>query len=124
MIWSGRVTFEPMTCTSTPTHESMRPPRGRVACVPQRPNDSAGRGEDGNKARRQQDHLEILLAEQLVVDEFARGSNPEQTLASHVMRSTTSMAVLLRAALNAAPQLERLLLRKIQRLLPHVLHGA
>ena len=28
----------------------------------------------------------MLLAEQLVVDEFARGSNPEQTLASHVMR--------------------------------------
>ena len=86
-------------------------------------NDSIIAGEDGKKERRQQDHLELLLAEQLVVDEFARGSNPEQTLASHVMRSTTSMAVLLRAALNAAPQLERPLLWKIQNLLLHVLHG-
>ena len=56
--------------------------------------DSVGAGEDGKKARRQQDHLELLLAEQLVVDEFARGSNPEQTLASHAMRSTSSTTML------------------------------
>ena len=36
---------------------------------------------------------------------------------------TLSMAVLLRAALNAAPQLQRPLLWKIQRLLLPVLHG-
>ena len=56
--------------------------------------DSVGAGQDGKKARRQQDHLELLLAEQLVVDEFARGSNPEQTLASHAMRSTSSTTML------------------------------
>jgi hypothetical protein len=49
------------------------------------PNDSGGGGEDGSRARWQQNHLEVLLAEQLVVDEFARGSNPEPTLASHAM---------------------------------------
>ena len=33
-------------------------------------------------------------AEQLVVDEFARGSKPEPTLASHTMRSTSSTTML------------------------------
>ena len=56
--------------------------------------DSFGAGEDGKEARRQQDHLELLLAEQLVVDEFARGSNPEPTLASNAMRSTSNMTML------------------------------
>ena len=57
-------------CTSTQTHESTRP-RAGVACGLQCPNDSAG-GKDGNKTRRQQDHLELLVAKQLVVDELAR----------------------------------------------------
>ena len=48
-------------------------------------NDSASGGENGSNKRRQQDQLDVLLAEQLVVDEFARGSNPEPTLASHAM---------------------------------------
>ena len=48
---------------------------------------------DGSSAR-QQDHLDVFLAEQLVVDEFARGSNPEPTLASHTMRSTSSTTML------------------------------
>ena len=56
--------------------------------------DSVGAGQDGRKAPRQQDHLELLLAELLVVDEFARGSNPEPTLASHAMRSTSNMTML------------------------------
>ena len=54
---------------------SPRAPRAAV-CLPQHPNDSAGGGDDGNDARWQQDHLELLLAEQLVDDEHTRGSNP------------------------------------------------
>ena len=36
-------------------------------------------GDDGGCERRQQDHLGDLLAEQVVVNELARGSNPERT---------------------------------------------
>ena len=40
-------------------------------------DDSASGGENGSSKRRQQDQVDVLLTDQLVVNEFARGSNPE-----------------------------------------------
>ena len=53
-------------------------------------NEAPGTGEDGSSAPRQQDHLELLLAEQLVVNELARGSNPERALLICFMRIESS----------------------------------
>eukprot|EP00325_Prymnesiales_sp_UTEX-LB-985_P029171 CAMPEP_0174738496 /NCGR_PEP_ID=MMETSP1094-20130205/70041_1 /TAXON_ID=156173 /ORGANISM="Chrysochromulina brevifilum, Strain UTEX LB 985" /LENGTH=87 /DNA_ID=CAMNT_0015941921 /DNA_START=193 /DNA_END=456 /DNA_ORIENTATION=+ len=46
--------------------------------------------EDGGGGRRQQDHLGELLAEQVVVDELARGSNPGQAPLLCVMQMESS----------------------------------
>ena len=37
-------------------------------------------GNEGSIGRWQRDHLGVLLAEQVVEDELARGSNPAQAL--------------------------------------------
>ena len=93
MIDNGGVTLQPTKSVYTSMRFIRDPVRALLICYSVR-NDSAGSGRDGSSARRQQNHLEQLLAEQLVVDEFARGSNPEPTLASHAMRSTSSTTML------------------------------
>ena len=71
----------------------MRPPVRALPMCYSIPNDSASGGEDGSRARRQQDHLELLLAEQLVVDEFARGSNPHWDKSRLVTTHVTTMLI-------------------------------
>ena len=50
--------------------------RHAAAVMPMQKSSTSSDGSDGGGGRRQRDHLGELLAEQVVVDELARGSNP------------------------------------------------
>ena len=55
-------------------------------------------GDEGSIGRWQRDHLEVLLADQVVGDELARGSKPAQALlicSMQIMSSSGCTPVLL-----------------------------
>ena len=54
-----------------------------AAAMPRRKSSTSsgsGSGEDGSSDRRQRDHLDAILAEQIVVDQLARDLNPGRTV--------------------------------------------
>ena len=50
----------------------------------------SGGSEDGSSDRRQRDHVGVLLADQLVVNELARDPSPSQTLLIRLRRLSSS----------------------------------
>ena len=80
--------------------QALPPPASRSAMRMRKDSTSSGSsgGNEGSSGRWQRDHLGVLLAEQVVEDELARGSNPAQALlicSMQIMSSSGCAPVLL-----------------------------